>query len=330
MSEPVVCPVCETPNDPENSHCEVCGERLTPAEPGEELAPEENVAAAIEEEGGEAPDEFEAAESDEDFEEPEFEEDGADEEVGEGLEELPLEDEAEEEHDDYDEFEDEAGDVEGDAGPAVLYSPVDGTAYPEGTPEFEEGFGPNGEELVAEPPEGAEPVADAEFEEDGDFDEAEFDEEGYDAEEEAPEEEGEQTSEQFQQMFQPRQPAGGAAEPLPEPGVRATPATLTVYVNRQPVHTHAIETDETLIGRRDPVSDAYPDLDLTELDTASVVSRKHAYIFRQNRNYTLYVVSNSGTQVNSDLLELGQRRALEDGDIIVLAGSIAMKFDLPD
>lgn len=339
MSEPVVCPVCETPNDPESTHCEVCGERLTPPEPGEELAPEENVAATFED------DEFEEAPADEaavELEPAEIEPIEAEE----GAEALQLEEVPPDETDvemDPEAIEQPIIEPEpvDDVEPTVLYSPIDGTAYPEGTPEFEEGFGPQGEELVATPPDD---LPEAEFELDDEApadDEVEVDEPademlpedadvaGDEEEEDLPESVA-GTSEQFQQLFKPRPRASGEASPLPEPGALAEPAILTVYANREPVLTYGIDTDETLIGRRDPVSDAYPDVDLSEIDEASVVSRKHAYIFRQNKNYTLYVVSNAGTQLNSDLLELGERRKLSDGDIIVLAGAIAIKFELPE
>lgn len=321
MSEPVVCPVCETPNEPDSTHCEVCGERLTPAEPGEELSPEENVAAAIEEEAAEL--EVEPLEVEAELElEPVEPEETHVEMDPESLEE-PL-------------IEAEPVDVE----PAVLYSPLDGTAYPEGTPEYEEGFGPQGEELVAQPPGDLEPeeafgddVAHDLEPAEGEIAVESPEEEMLPAESEVEEEEVAAsiagTSEQFQQLFQPRAQPAAHAVPLPEPGAHAEPATLTVYANRQPVLTYAIDTDETLIGRRDPVSDAYPDIDLEEIEGADVVSRKHAYVFRQNKNYTLYVVSNAGTQVNQDLLELGERRQLADGDIIVLAGAVAIKFELP-
>ncbi|MEM1349663.1 MAG: FHA domain-containing protein, partial [Myxococcota bacterium] len=117
---------------------------------------------------------------------------------------------------------------------------------------------------------------------------------------------------------------------LPTPGVYAQPAEVTLFVNKQPVLQHAIETDETLIGRQDVRSDVYPDIDLSAYDPEGFISRKHAYIYRQNKNYTLYAVSNGGVQVNTTLLELGDREALRDGDVIVLAGFLAFKFRLPE
>ncbi len=217
-----------------------------------------------------------------------------------------------------DEFDADGDDYEAPAADedhrAVLYSHVDGQAYYEGSPEFEDGFGPNGEELHPEPPAGYEDEDAGEPAEDP-------------AAAAAAAEAAAATSAAFEAAFQPKQRQRPEMEPLPAPGTLPEPATLTLYVNREPVMVHSIETDETLIGRRDPVADAYPDVDLSEHDYDALVSRKHVYIYRQNRNYTLYVVSHAGTQLNSDLLSLGDRRALSDGDVIVLSGAYAMKFE---
>ena len=315
----IMCPICETPNEPDASHCVVCGERLTPAAEGEELAPEENVSGMVE-----PADQAEQAEEDDRDEQAALAEES-------DVAELQA-------------FDDELGEA-----PAALYSPVDGNAYPQGSPEYEDGFGPMGEELVAQLPE---PGVEGTSPEEGSFeleDEADdgYDDDGYDdvqgevgeeishaaeqAEEQAEEQPAEKAgpSERFQQAFEAKRKERPGAAPLPTPGVLAESATLTLYQNRQPALTHPIDTDETLIGRRDPVSDTYPDLDVEPYDAGSHISRKHAYVYRQNRNYTLYVVSNAGTQLNSELLNLGDRRKLSDGDVIVLAGAIALKFELP-
>ncbi|MFU8805756.1 MAG: FHA domain-containing protein [Bradymonadaceae bacterium] len=222
-------------------------------------------------------------------------------------------------------FAEDDEDDEAAPAPNVLYSPLDGTAYPEGTAEFEDGFGPMGEELVAEPPEGE--VSDAEepgFELDDDDDFGASPAEHTMAEEEP---------EPAKPLITPLRTTARHDEdltPLPTPAVFAEPATLTIYQDRQPVQTLAIDGDELLIGRRDPISDAFPEIDLSEYDADGNISRKHAYIFRQNKHYTLYVTSNTGTQINQDLLDLGDRRELNDGDVIILAGKLAMKFQLPE
>ena len=238
--------------------------------------------------------------------------------------------------DDYDEAIEDAADEadefdDSPAEPEFLYSPMDGTAYPRGSAEYEEGFGPNGEELVATAPD-VEPADDyPDIEDDpapslaepsgATMDDSEL------AAVAAP---SAAVSAEFQAAFKARERRQPTMRPLPQPGSFVDPATVTVYANREPVMRLLIETDEVLIGRRDPVADAYPDLDLTDLDPEAHISRKHAYIYRQNKNYTLYAVSNAGTQLNSDLLDLGDRRPLADGDVIVLAGKIAMKFEMPN
>jgi hypothetical protein len=118
------------------------------------------------------------------------------------------------------------------------------------------------------------------------------------------------------------------APPVPAGPVVPPPGTwcLVVYQNKQPVHYHAIVHDETLIGRHDPVSGAYPQLDLTPWDAEAATSRKHAYVYRQEGQFSLKPITNSGTQLGRELLEMGSRAALSDGDVIVLGGKIALKF----
>lgn len=101
---------------------------------------------------------------------------------------------------------------------------------------------------------------------------------------------------------------------------------MIVYQNKQPAHAHPIQQDETLIGRYDPTSDAYPDLDLTPFDETHSISRKHCYIFREASRFFLYPISGTGTQLGKRLLQLGERVELSDGDVIILAAKIAMKF----
>ncbi len=226
----------------------------------------------------------------------------------------------------------EATHQETSASPDVLYSSLSGDPYPRGTPEYEEGFGPMGEELLTSPPAGEAPSHDEpaaapepQTEEEVDF-AAEF------AALEAAESDEPAAAPEPEPAPAPVVTPGTQPNPaidLPSPGVFENPATLTLYVNREPVHTYNIDSDETLIGRRDVRADIDPDLDLTSWDDQGYVSRKHCYIYRQNKNYTIYAISNGGVQVNATLLELGDRHPLKDGDVVVLAGAFAFKFALP-
>ena len=83
--------------------------------------------------------------------------------------------------------------------------------------------------------------------------------------------------------------------------------------------------------------DESDDVETDDIDTVVVdlsefadkgLAKKHVAIFRQNKNYTLYVLADEPTQLNDDLLELGERRKLSDGDIIVLGEQLALRFDL--
>lgn len=118
------------------------------------------------------------------------------------------------------------------------------------------------------------------------------------------------------------------AVPAPASAQRAQVVTarLVVYQNRQPVHTYEIVTDETLLGRSDPTSDAYPDLDLTPWDEQAQISRKHAYVLREGGRFFVRPLSSAGTQLNRHILDLGHKTELEDGDVIILGGALAMKF----
>lgn len=325
-----ICPVCETQNKPSASHCEVCGERLTPPAPGEEVSPEESMAAQVAE--------LAAARAAAPAPAPATGGFAMDEE---------------------DEFDELMGASAAKTGPMaavaapspvtappasggkpdVLYSPRTGAAFARGTAEWEDGFGPMGEELVAtlqavapEPGPARQPIA----VNPGPVRPPAFDTSPAPTPARTPAPVLEHAPEPIHvnpgPMLAP-EPIDEPALSLPPPKQAAPapvlPATITVYQNRQPVLTHQIQTDETLIGRRDVRGDIYPDVDLTAYDQAGeFISRKHVYIYRQNREYTIYVVSNMGTQLGNQILDLGARHSLSDGDVIILGGRLAMKFEV--
>lgn len=319
MSEAIICPVCETTNDPSAINCEVCGERLAPAAPGEVIPAEQNMAAmlaaqaAAEQAQQPASGQF-AMDDDDDFKlapAPVTPEDAA----------MPMEQP-------HDAALPGTGNTQG-----VLYSHMSGEAYHAGSPEYEEGFGPMGDQLLPTPPAANEvdeapsaPAQSAQGYEIQPMDEPiSFGDTG--AFEPSAEEPMSKPVVEKQSPFQVSGP--NPAVTLPKPGTYEQPAELTLYFQKQPVLSYSIDTDEVLIGRKDIRADIDPDIDLTTWDHDAYVSRKHAYIYRQNKNYTLYAVSNSGLQLNNDLMDLGDRRQLSDGDIIVIAGILAMKFTLP-
>jgi hypothetical protein len=72
-----------------------------------------------------------------------------------------------------------------------------------------------------------------------------------------------------------------------------------------------------------------PVVDLSQFGDATCFARRHGYLFRHNKHYTLYVLSDLGTQINDEVVELGEYRELADGDVVVLGGEVALKFNKP-
>lgn len=74
----------------------------------------------------------------------------------------------------------------------------------------------------------------------------------------------------------------------------------------------------TLIGRRDPKHNILPDLDLTDLDSGKIASRRHASIEYDQKGYKISDEgSSNGTWVNGERLAPRSSQALQDGDQIV-------------
>jgi len=80
--------------------------------------------------------------------------------------------------------------------------------------------------------------------------------------------------------------------------------------------------EETLIGRRDPVTGILPDIDLTPLDAQRSISRRHATLFRKGKKYFVReeVGTMNGTFVNGERIETGVPVEFKEGD--------AMRFGL--
>jgi pSer/pThr/pTyr-binding forkhead associated (FHA) protein len=90
------------------------------------------------------------------------------------------------------------------------------------------------------------------------------------------------------------------------------------------------DKSEFTVGRSDPASQSYPDLDLTPYDAAEAgVSRRHAKITRlgEDRFYIMDLSSTNFTLVNEEKLEPFEPKVLSDGDEIFL-GTLKMTFHL--
>ena len=74
--------------------------------------------------------------------------------------------------------------------------------------------------------------------------------------------------------------------------------------------------DEVVIGREDPISDVFPDVDLTGLGGMEKgVSRKHAVIHRSGTDYTIEDMgSTNGTYINKKKIQPRAPQTIKPGD----------------
>lgn len=134
------------------------------------------------------------------------------------------------------------------------------------------------------------------------------------------------------------EPESVDVEPLPEVGPYRDPATLTLWVAGDKHETFAVAQEELVIGdapaaeteHEQAEPDVAPDIDLGPYVDSETVWGRHAALYRHNKNYTLYAISDGATQINDEVLELGEHRRLEDGDIVVVAGEAGLEFSLPE
>jgi pSer/pThr/pTyr-binding forkhead associated (FHA) protein len=87
--------------------------------------------------------------------------------------------------------------------------------------------------------------------------------------------------------------------------------------------------DVMTIGRRSPADGVYPDVDLTDYDTDSYVSRRHAQVIHQGGQYIFEDVgSANGSFVNNVRAVKGNQSILKDNDQVRL-GKTEMIFRAP-
>ena len=82
----------------------------------------------------------------------------------------------------------------------------------------------------------------------------------------------------------------------------------------------SIEEGSNLIGRWDPDTGAFPEIDLENDDIEAKISRKHAVLEKKGNKVTIQDVGSlNGTFVNrGNRLEPGQTIELKDGDEIIV------------
>lgn len=99
----------------------------------------------------------------------------------------------------------------------------------------------------------------------------------------------------------------GSKQPLAQHGVHSeiyssAPGTARLVIDGTSeliAPVYAVEKSETLVGRRDPMSNIFPEVDLSKYDPQTKISRRHARIWR---NGTAYLVEDLGSSNGTILL----------------------------
>jgi pSer/pThr/pTyr-binding forkhead associated (FHA) protein len=91
---------------------------------------------------------------------------------------------------------------------------------------------------------------------------------------------------------------------------------------------HLSNGSETTIGRKDPVTGIYPDIDLTPVDNQRSVSRRHAKIYRRGSKYFFgeEIGTMNATFLNGRRLETGIPSEIKTGDELRF-GVVVLRFE---
>lgn len=122
----------------------------------------------------------------------------------------------------------------------------------------------------------------------------------------------------------------GSKQPLSQKGVHSeiyahapvTAKLMVIGTNELDAPIFSLEKDDSLVGRRDPMSNIFPEVDLSKYDPQTKISRRHARIRRDGNNFYLEDLgSSNGTIIIpavSDMTRLlpHQPHVLANGDKI--------------
>lgn len=89
-----------------------------------------------------------------------------------------------------------------------------------------------------------------------------------------------------------------------------------------------LTADKTVLGRNSSTKNIQNDIDLTELDTKKIISRRHAMVDCQNGKYLLYDLnSRNGTFLNGKRIAPQEPQQLTTGDVIEFgSGGVKLTF----
>ena len=136
-----------------------------------------------------------------------------------------------------------------------------------------------------------------------------------------------------------QQPLAGNSQPLSQtvaPTYPAPPAVVKLSVigtNDLERTEYSLEKDNNLLGRRDPMSNIFPEVDMSKFDPQTKISRRHARIWRDGDKFFLEDLgSSNGTIIiaaNNEPVRLLPRQphVLSHGDKVKL-GDTTLLFTI--
>jgi serine/threonine protein kinase len=131
----------------------------------------------------------------------------------------------------------------------------------------------------------------------------------------------------------------GAKQPLAQHGVHSeiysrnamTARLMVIGTNELDTPAFTLEKDESLVGRRDPMSNIFPEIDLSKFDPQTKISRRHAKIWRDGNSYLVEDLGSSNGTIllpvvnDTKRLPPHQPHVLTNGDKIRL-GDTTLHF----
>lgn len=110
----------------------------------------------------------------------------------------------------------------------------------------------------------------------------------------------------------------GARQPLSLDYNKAAAKLFVLAPNSSEIRgTYVLDKHTSLIGRMDPVSGIFPEIDLSPYDLESKVSRRHARVWRESHQFFVEDLSSvNGTIINDAILAPKQPHPLRDGDVL--------------
>jgi serine/threonine-protein kinase len=130
-------------------------------------------------------------------------------------------------------------------------------------------------------------------------------------------------------LSSPPSPQGAPQASNPSPAPTNGHAKLVIRRNGPVGKTYVIDAPEIRLGRWDADNGHFPEIDLTEDDRDSKVSRSHAKITLENGQYFIEDLGSlNGTYVNrGKRLLQGQKTPLNHGDEIIM-GRLFFSFEI--